>query len=187
MVFLYWNYRFASEKVFYERRKSFGKLRTKNDEKTVAFRNFAFFDRRRISPRSWIMRCFICSVNGCWPPALIAESGGWDTASLVIATALGFCAGLTVNWILSVRFVFRNVKDKEKSRSKKSFAVFALIGLIGLGITELRHASWCLLSSRNKIVFNDLLFGARLKEWSESGDDLPRFGLELSGAEAVCI
>lgn len=53
------------------------------------------------------------------PPALIAESGGWDTASLVIATALGFCAGLTVNWILSVRFVFRNVKDKEKSRSKK--------------------------------------------------------------------
>ena len=33
------------------------------------------------------------------PPALIAESGGWDTASLVIATALGFCAGLTVNWI----------------------------------------------------------------------------------------
>ena len=55
------------------------------------------------------------------PPALIAESGGWDTASLVIATALGFCAGLTVNWILSVRFVFRNVKDKEKSRSKKYF------------------------------------------------------------------
>ena len=51
-----------------------------------------------------------------------------------------------------------------------------------------RHASWCLLSSRNKIVFNDLLFGARLEGMDhESGDDLPRFGLELSGAEAVCI
>lgn len=58
------------------------------------------------------------------------------TLSLIIATALGFCAGLAVNWVLSIRFVFRNVKDKEKSRSKKSFALFALIGLGGLILTE---------------------------------------------------
>ncbi|MFR1554143.1 MAG: GtrA family protein [Coriobacteriales bacterium] len=66
------------------------------------------------------------------PPALIGE-----TFSLVLSTALGFCVGLAVNWILSVRFVFRNVKDKEKSRSKTSFLLFATIGVIGLGITEL--------------------------------------------------
>ncbi|MBO5480535.1 MAG: GtrA family protein [Clostridia bacterium] len=70
------------------------------------------------------------------PPTLI-NSAAWDTVSLILATAFGFCVGLTVNWILSVRFVFLDVKDKEKSSSKKSFAVFALIGLVGLGITEL--------------------------------------------------
>ena len=66
------------------------------------------------------------------PPALIGEP-----FSLVLSPALGFCVGLAVNWILSVRFVFRNVKDKEKSRSKASFLLFATIGVIGLGITEL--------------------------------------------------
>lgn len=58
------------------------------------------------------------------------------TLSLVLATALGFCAGLAVNWCLSVRFVFRQVKDKEKACSKKSFLLFALIGLGGLLLTE---------------------------------------------------
>ena len=70
------------------------------------------------------------------PPELFV-SGAWDTCSLILSTALGFCVGLTVNWILSVRFVFLDVTDKEKSSSKKSFAVFALIGLVGLGITEI--------------------------------------------------
>ena len=67
-------------------------------------------------------------------PLVFAE---WETLSLVLSTALGFCVGLTVNWILSVRFVFRAVQDEEASRSKKSFALFALIGVIGLAITEL--------------------------------------------------
>ena len=66
------------------------------------------------------------------PPSRI---GG--TLSLVLSTAFGFGVGLAVNWILSVCFVFRNVKDKKKSRSGKSFLIFTLIGLIGLGLTEL--------------------------------------------------
>lgn len=66
------------------------------------------------------------------PPGRI---GG--TLSLVLSTAFGFGVGLAVNWILSVCFVFRNVKDKKKSRSGKSFLIFTLIGLIGLGLTEL--------------------------------------------------
>ncbi len=59
------------------------------------------------------------------------------TLSLVLSTAFGFGVGLAVNWIQSVSFVFRNVKDKKKSRSGKSFLMFTLIGLIGLGLTEL--------------------------------------------------
>ena len=70
-------------------------------------------------------------------PARLIESGVWNVCSLVIATAAGFCVGLTVNWILSVKFVFRAVRNKEEASSKKSFLLFATIGLIGLGITEL--------------------------------------------------
>ena len=45
-----------------------------------------------------------------------------------------------VNWILSVKFVFRAVKNTEEAHSKKGFLVFTVIGLIGLGITELGKA-----------------------------------------------
>lgn len=57
--------------------------------------------------------------------------------SLIVATALGFVVGLLVNWVLSVTFVYRQVKDEEEARSKKSFVIFTIIGVIGLGITEL--------------------------------------------------
>ncbi len=70
-------------------------------------------------------------------PADLLSGGTWNVFSLVIATALGFCAGLAVNWILSVKFVFRAVKDEQEAHSKKSFFIFSVIGLIGLGITEL--------------------------------------------------
>ena len=63
-------------------------------------------------------------------------NGGLQTLYLTLATALGFCAGLTVNWILSVRFVFRNVTNEAEVRTKKSFLVFTVIGVIGLVITE---------------------------------------------------
>ena len=63
------------------------------------------------------------------PPEAI---GG--TPSLVLSTAAGFCVGLAVNWTLSVLFVFRNVKDKKKSRSGGSFLKFALIGAVGLAV-----------------------------------------------------
>ncbi len=67
---------------------------------------------------------------------LIASVVWWKTVSLILSTALGFCAGLVVNWLLSVSFVFRQVKDKQEASSKKSFLLFTIIGVIGLLITE---------------------------------------------------
>lgn len=61
----------------------------------------------------------------------------WGTLALVLSTALGFCVGLIVNWVLSVSFVFRETEEKISVRSKKPFLTFALIGLFGLLITEL--------------------------------------------------
>lgn len=66
------------------------------------------------------------------PPTTIGSVG-----SLILSTALGFGVGLTVNWILSVKFVFRSVRNKAESSSKKGFLIFTVIGLIGLGITEI--------------------------------------------------
>ena len=66
------------------------------------------------------------------PPSLIGE--GW---ALAISTAMGFLVGLFVNWVLSITFVFKAVRDKKKSRSTQAFLTFALIGLIGLGISLL--------------------------------------------------
>ena len=60
-----------------------------------------------------------------------------ETLTLALSTALGFCAGLIVNWVLSVTFVFKQVKDEAQARSKKSFILFTVIGVIGLAITEL--------------------------------------------------
>lgn len=70
------------------------------------------------------------------PSSLFAASW-WNVCSLVLATAFGFIVGLIVNWLLSVSFVFRSVRNKAEAASKKSFFVFAIIGLIGLGITEI--------------------------------------------------
>ena len=66
-----------------------------------------------------------------FPPSLVGK-----TCSLLLSTALGFGAGVTVNWFLSVTFVFRAVRDKRAAASKRSFLIFLSIGLIGLLLTE---------------------------------------------------
>ena len=64
------------------------------------------------------------------PSSLVGA--GW---SLVISTAIGFFVGLLVNWLLSITFVFKAVKNKAESRSKKSFLKFSLIGAVGLFVS----------------------------------------------------
>jgi len=56
--------------------------------------------------------------------------------NLFISTAIGFAFGLTFNYIFSIIFVFKNVEDPNKGKKVSSFILFALIGLIGLGLTE---------------------------------------------------
>ncbi|MDD3113488.1 MAG: GtrA family protein [Candidatus Izemoplasmatales bacterium] len=56
---------------------------------------------------------------------------------LYVATAIGFIVGLTFNYIFSILFVFKNVADPNRGKKVSSFLLFALIGLIGMGLTEL--------------------------------------------------
>ena len=52
-------------------------------------------------------------------------------------TYAGFVVGMLVNWILSISFVFRAVRNKEEATSAKSFGVFVIISVIGLVLTLL--------------------------------------------------
>ena len=53
-----------------------------------------------------------------------------------IATALGFIVGLIYNYILSLIFVFKSARERNKGKSVGAFVVFAIIGVIGLLLTE---------------------------------------------------
>jgi putative flippase GtrA len=69
----------------------------------------------------------------CWE-FLLPDLGRYR---LYVATAIGFTAGLIFNYFLSLIFVFRASDNKRTGRSAAAFAVFALIGAVGLGLTEL--------------------------------------------------
>lgn len=81
---------------------------------------------------------------------------------LYLSTALGFIVGLIVNYMLSLVFVFTQVKDKGKGRSFGAFIVFAIIGIIGLGLTELGMWFGTVALSWNYMVVKFLVTGTVL-------------------------
>jgi putative flippase GtrA len=56
---------------------------------------------------------------------------------ILFSAALGFIAGLVFNYILSIVFVFKQNSETVKRHKIRSFVLFAVIGIIGLFITEL--------------------------------------------------
>ena len=93
------------------------------------------------------------------------SSGAWNVFSLLFSTALGFTVGLVVNWVLSVKFVFRAVKDKEKSSSKYSFFLFTVIGVFGLFITEIGMHVGVLCLPEISLFGQTAFLGIPMKEW----------------------
>ncbi|MBR4867793.1 MAG: GtrA family protein [Clostridia bacterium] len=75
---------------------------------------------------------------------------GFDIGAL-LANALGFLVGLTVNYILSVIFVFRY----QNINRVKEFLSFTVIGIIGLGIKLITVA----LLERFALNLNEKVFG----------------------------
>lgn len=61
----------------------------------------------------------------------------WNGAGLLLATAIGFCAGLLLNYFLSLHFVFSSAKHENKGRTLKEFILFTIVGVVGLLLTEL--------------------------------------------------
>ena len=76
-------------------------------------------------------------LDGVLLPKIPLSGAAWTTIALWIATAAGFVVGMLVNWILSISFVFRAVRNKKEATSAKSFWVFVIISVIGLVLTLL--------------------------------------------------
>ncbi len=85
-----------------------------------------------------------CTVGGI---AFLADFGALVLAQelflkefaigVYVATALGFVVGLSVNYTLSLWFVFVQEEYGRKGRNVGTFIVFGVIGLVGLLWTEL--------------------------------------------------
>lgn len=85
-----------------------------------------------------------------------------------VSTVFGFLVGLAVNYALSLVFVFTQEKDRGKGRSLGAFLVFGLIGLVGLGWTELGMWVGVALLGWNYMVVKVLVTGAVLA-WNYLG------------------
>ena len=107
----------------------------------------------------WLFDAFI------FPALLPVETVVWQTLALVFSTAIGFCVGLIINWTLSVRFVFREVKNADEAKSKKSFALFTLIGVIGLALTEIGVVSLVAVLPEICLFGKTALLGTAWKKW----------------------
>lgn len=86
---------------------------------------------------------------------------GDGNVAITVSTAAGFIAGLAVNYILSMLMVFRTAKQQEQGKNVRAVLIFALIGVIGLGLTELLQ--WLgeakLLQSGFGKELNDAIWG----------------------------
>jgi putative flippase GtrA len=56
---------------------------------------------------------------------------------IFLAVALGFVSGLTVNYILSFLFVFKQIDEKARQHKIRAYILTSAVALIGLIITEL--------------------------------------------------
>ena len=62
---------------------------------------------------------------------------GCTAAQMALCVAVGFAVGLACNYLLSTWFVFRTAEQRERGRGLGAFLVYAAVGVIGFGLTEL--------------------------------------------------
>ncbi len=67
----------------------------------------------------------------------IIFKGSGSEGIMAASVAVGFVFGLIVNYFLSMFIVFKTAGQQKKGKTVKAFIIFALIGIIGLGLTEL--------------------------------------------------
>ncbi|MBP1560251.1 MAG: GtrA family protein [Oscillospiraceae bacterium] len=100
---------------------------------------------------------------------------GGTPVELFISTAMGFIAGLIANYILSLVFVFRKSENKSSGKSVKGFIIFTVIGIIGLGLTELGMYTGVYLLKLHYLITKIVVAGLVLI-WNYCGRKIFVFG-----------
>lgn len=62
---------------------------------------------------------------------------GGRRRGVYLATLLAFAVGHVTNYLLSLRFVFRDPEERRNGWTWKAFGLFAVVGATGVAITEL--------------------------------------------------
>lgn len=97
-----------------------------------------------------------------------------------VSTVFGFIAGLAVNYVLSLLFVFTQKKDKGNGRTVGAFLVFGVIGLLGLFFAELGMWIGVELLAWNYMFVKVLVAGAVLA-WNYLGRKILIFNAKEDG------
>ena len=84
---------------------------------------------------------------------------------LYVSVFLGYVVGLVYNFIFSCNFVFKNGRQKIKDKEIKSFIIFTVIGIIGLGLTEIFMYIFVGLISLN-YMFSKIITGIIVMFWN---------------------
>lgn len=100
---------------------------------------------------------------------------GDSKPELFASTAAGFIIGLVINYILSIVFVFKKSDNNNSGKSVKAFITFAVIGVIGLGLTELGMYAGVYLLNWHYLV-TKIIVAALVLVWNYCGRKIFVFG-----------
>jgi len=87
---------------------------------------------------------------------------------LHISVFIGYTVGLIYNFLLSCKFVFENGFEKIKDKEVISFIIFAIIGIIGLGLTEVLMHLFAIIIGINYMI-SKVVTGAIVVFWNYIG------------------
>ena len=90
----------------------------------------------------------------------------WGTTGILISTAIGFIVGLVFNYILSNLYVFKKIDNKVKKQPVRSFIIFAIIGIIGLILTEIGMYAGVKLCGQNYYMFVKVVVATVVLLWN---------------------
>ncbi len=76
-----------------------------------------------------------------------------NTPMVVLSVTVGFIVGLLANFILSNIFVFKSGEQKKKGQTTGAFVIYAVVGLIGLGLTQLLTILGTLIISESGFLY----------------------------------
>lgn len=60
-----------------------------------------------------------------------------NTLMVALSVTVGFIVGLVANFVLSNIFVFKTAEQRKKGKTTGAFVIYTVVGIIGLGLTQL--------------------------------------------------